>query len=560
MKRITLGTIALLGALAVVTCKLPSAIIGSRPGSWSGAEGRDGAAVKGDSLVSFQDLKHISPLAITKRDPSLPASDSVTVDGLALHGAPVGAPAAGAAPGLLHAGEGGPDGGLASALRTAVNGPGRAAESGIAVPGRSLEPGAGPPPTGEAGGDLRPAEPARPGEAATLHKPIDVAVSSAVSAGAGAGATAVVVAGADSQAEGGRKSESEGGEARQGFVMLEEAARRHPLWGELAGIDQEMEACKAEWQREVDASCVSRDDIERCYEAATRALLASEASRGDNGGDGGGGAAYAAVLPNRMKDMEARLREDAERRIEARAAELRAKLDDDLYAERARLNQEFDEFKDKTLKEYYLSLFNTQVKLKLLKLSEEERRALQEKLAKLTVEMEMKLDARRKEHDAAFAAYAERRRAEAEADIEAFRARQEQEVSEKLREERARLEESLADLLRKADSSLQEETERWRDEAVRRARIELAARRDQIAREFAAREAAFTAKYGKLKAQRDALYGAICDDIRKAARELEVGTGVKVSVLEHGIAPPGAGTAGGGRDVTEKVLEIIRNR
>ncbi|MEW6107383.1 MAG: hypothetical protein AB1563_13670, partial [Bacillota bacterium] len=80
----------------------------------------------------------------------------------------------------------------------------------------------------------------------------------------------------------------------------------------------------------------------------------------------------------------------------------------------------------------------------------------------------------------------------------------------------------------------------------------------QIAREFAAKEAAFTERYGKLQARRDALYRAICDDIRAAARELEAGAGMKVSVLEHGAPTPAS--AGQAEDVTENVLEIIRNR
>ena len=572
MKRITLGTIALLGALAVVTVKLPSVLLGQ---AGTGIESCDDAVAKGDSLVSFQSLKDVSPLVIKRENPSLPALASLSLPGLATeHGEPQNAWAAKQQPGVsldeaveqgaavevagrLCAEEGAPDRG-ADLDRAALVPDARMGQwmhrpgwvtspvsvSDLPVPERDpglspgLQPGGEPGGSPKTGDDARPAEPIGGVDASDRGSSAPVAGAPPQFPAASGGAT------------GGR-------EARRGFVVLEEAARRHPLWAELAAVEQEMDACKAEWRREVDTSGLTEEDIDRCYAAAERLLLAS-AARGDDDRADDGGAAYAGTLVNRLKEMEARLWDEARRRVEAHAAEVRAKLDDDLYAERARLNQEFDEFKDKTLKEYYLSLFNTQLRLKLLKLPEDERKALQEKLAKLTVEMEMKIDAKAREHDAAFAAYAEKRRAEAEAEIAAFRNKEERSLSEKLAGERAKLEKSLADLLRGTDSSLREETEKWREEAVRRAGIELAARRDQIAREFAAKEAAFTERYGTLQARRDALYTAICDDIRAAARELEAGAGMKVSVLEHG-APTPAG-AGQAEDVTEKVLEIIRNR
>ena len=577
MKRLTLGTIALLGALAVVTVKLPSVLLGPAE---TGIEGRDGAVAKRDSLVSFQGLKDglkdVSPLVIKRENPSIPALASLSLPGLATeHAEPQNAWAAKEQPGVslgeaaeqgtavevpgrLRAEEGALDRG--ADLGRAVLGPdarmglwmhrpGRATPppvlvSDLPVPERDsglspgLRPGDEPGGGSETGDDATPAEPVGGVDASDRGSSAPVAGAPPQVPAASGGATG-------------------GGEARRGFVVLGEAARRHPLWAELAAVEQEIDACKAEWQREVDASGLTEEDIDRCYAAAERLLLAS-AARGEDDRADGGGAAYAGTLVNRLKEMEARLWDEARRRVEAHAAEVRAKLDDDLYAERARLNQEFDEFKEKTLKEYYLSLFNAQLRLKLLKLPEDERKALQEKLAKLTVEMEMKIDAKAREHDAAFTAYAEKRRAEAEAEIAAFRSKEERSLSEKIAGERAKLEKSLADLLGGTDSSLREETEKWREEAVRRARIELGARQDQIAREFAAKEAAFTERYGKLQARRDALYRAICDDIRAAARELEAGAGMKVSVLEHGApAPAGAGQA---EDVTEKVLEIIRNR
>ncbi|MDI7247457.1 MAG: hypothetical protein QME92_08330 [Bacillota bacterium] len=563
MKRMTLVTIALLGVLAVVTVKLPSAILGPGPG----IEGHDSAAaVKGSSPVSFRGLPNISPLVIKRGDPSLPATF-----------APLSTARPGpgqAVPQNVHIAEASEDAGrpvpaapvpemdlgISPDMRAAGK-PG----SGLEIRDVARSDGAVP---GLVSSD--PVSGSAPGSGSGVESDSDSCPGPDFGSGSGSGSSSgsrsrssAPAAGAPPETPTAPGGVMDGGGVRHGFVVLDEAVRRHPLWAELASVEQEMDACKAEWQREVDASCLTQEDIDRCYAAAERLLLVPVARGGSSGRDGGDGdgdasAAYAGTLVKRLKEMEARLRNEAERRVEAHAGEVSARLEDDLYAERARLNREFDEFKEKTLKEYYLSLFNTQARLKLLKLPEEERRALQEKLAKLTVEMEMKIDAKARENDAAFAAYAEKRRAEAEADAAAFRNREEQELSGKLAGERARLEKSLAGLLSATDLSLREDAQAWCDEAVRRARTELAARRDRIARDFAAKEEAFTEKYTKLQQRRDALYRTVCDDIRAAARELEVAAAMKVSVLERGAKRP-AGT-GEDEDVTERVLAIIRNR
>ncbi|MGE5584666.1 MAG: hypothetical protein ACM309_03870 [Bacillota bacterium] len=550
MKRMTLGTIALLGALAVVTVKLPSAILG--PGS--GIEGHDSAAaVKGSPSASSEGLPDISPLVINRGDPSLPATfaplftarpgpgqtvpqnvhtaEASEDAGRPVTAAPVPEIYLGVSPDVEAAGKPG------SGLETRDS-----AMSGGAVPGLvSSDPISG----------------SAPGSG--LESDTDPDSGSVRTPGSGSGSRSrpsAPAAGAPPETPTAPGGVMDGGGLRHGFVVLDEAIKRHPLWAELASVEQELDACKAEWQREVDASCLTQEDIDRCYAAAERLLLTPVARGGSSDGDAS--TAYAGTLVKRLNEMEARLRNEAERRVEAHAGEVSARLEDDLYAERARLNREFDEFKEKTLKEYYLSLFNTQARLKLLNLPEEERKALQEKLARLTVEMEMKIDAKARENDAAFAAYAEKRRAEAEADAAAFRNREERELSGKLAGERARLENSLAGLLNATDLSLREDAQAWCDEAVRRARTELAARRDRIARDFAAKEEAFTEKHTKLQQRRDALYRTICDDIRAGARELEVAAAMKVSVLERGAKPP-AGT-GEDEDVTERVLAIIRNR
>lgn len=343
------------------------------------------------------------------------------------------------------------------------------------------------------------------------------------------------------------------GASDEGFVLLDVAIRRHPLWGELIALEREMESCKADWQRQVDASCITESDIAACYEAGEEAL--AEGVAGGTEGGRGSLSGYSDALAKELEGTEARLAVEASERAEAHAAEARAGLDDDLYAERARLNREFDAFRAKMFKEYYLSLFNAQMKLTLLKPPEAERKALQEKLAGLTAEMQARIEARQNEVDAVYAAYSERKRAEAEAEIEKFRTEQERAVSSRLEEERARLEKGLADVFLAMELSLQAEGGEWRDEAARRAKTELAARREQIATEFRAREAAFTAKWEALKSHRDGILARIRDDVYMATREVETNQGITVTVLD---GPAAAQPGSAGRDFTEQVLRVIR--
>ena len=583
MKRMTLGTIALIGALAAVTVKLPSVLLGLA-GAQTGAGGHGGGAARGAPLVSSESLEALSPFVITRGAPSLSNPATLSFPALTTKTTEHQEPG-------TDAGERGVT--LGMPQDRSLSG---VSESGISVSVKEPTQGA-PPPVAIPGGPAAPAVTDTQGPPAS----VPVVVSDLATTGGNSGpsplslgglvgdgsspttiearaAQPVPTAPAPTAGDGdGRGS----GEAPLGFVVLEEAVKRHPLWAELVAVEQEMDSCKEEWQREVDASGLTQSDIDECYAAAER-LLAATTSRGDDAGPGGAGGEYAGTIVKRLEETEARLRDETAQRIEAHTAEVKAKLEDDLYAERARLNQEFDEFKDKTLKEYYVSLLNAELKLKLLTLPDDERKALQEKLAKLTVEMQMKLDAKAAEQDGAFQAYAEKRRAEADAEIAAFQRAEDASLSERLASERAKLEESLADLLSGMDSSLGQETQQWREEAIRRAKIEVTARRDALAREFAAKEATFTEKYRQLQARRDALYKKICDDIRAAARKLESDTGMKVNVLEGATTPPpadgsgnddgsgnhaGVGVGGGAvtsphgaMDVTEKVLQIIRNR
>ncbi|MGE5588686.1 MAG: hypothetical protein ACM3ZO_10820 [Clostridia bacterium] len=582
MKRMTLGTIALLGALAVVTVKLPSLLV-EQPGA---ATERGGAAAGGDPLVPLPTLESVSPLVIDRGSPSPLDPVPLSLPGLAAgHGDLQKAWAEKEQPDacLDDASRRGTAVEAASGLRSEGRVPDGAADDGQAVaatgarmglwmnqPGWESPSAPNPVPTPVSAGSPVPegAAASSPGQRPEYRQgsrpdPTDDGKPTGLLAGLLEGAhtsgngSSAPAAGATSRGLGASSGVPEGGEVRQGFVVLEEAARRHPLWAELAAVEQEMDACKAEWRREVDSSYLTEQDIDRCYAAAERMVLAS-AARGDGDRAGDGGAPHAGALVSELEETEARLREETEHRIEAYAAEVKARLDDDLYAERARLNQELDEFKDRTLREYYLSIFNAQLRLRLLKLPEDERKALQEKIAKLTLDMETKIDSKARDQDAAFAAYAEKRCAEAEAEIAAFRTKEEGRLSEKLASERAKLERSLAELLKGADSSLREGTQQWSEEVVRRARIELAATRERIARDLAAKEADFTARYGRLQARRDALYKAICDDIRAATRELGADTGMKVSVLEQSTPAPAA--ASQASNVTEEVLGIIRNR
>ncbi|MEW6227628.1 MAG: hypothetical protein AB1700_05955 [Bacillota bacterium] len=597
MKRIILGTVALLGALAVVAVKLPSVLVDPRFGGYSAVSS------KGCPLVLSQDLKAVTPLLVTKGVPSLPPLEPGSLDSHSSADDSEKVTGAQEAPGLREADAPQQESPRLAGTRlapashnesdaanpSAVNSgeaanfdesdagaynrtEARASNEIDAVGARAGTSGAPveiPPSVPPAHTELARLLP-EPPEGTSTTPPGET--STTLAGMASPGLTVASAAQAPRELAESRGPQSmpavnprqqslrdtgEAGKPRAGFVLLDVAMKRHPLWGELAALEQEMEACKADWQRQVDASHVTEDDIAACYEAGAKAL-ANGTAKGREIVQASA-SIYADALEKELQDIEARLEEEATRRIEARASEVRAKLDDDLYAERGRLNQEFDTFKEKAFKEYYLSLFNIQMKLKLLKLSEAERKALQEKLAKLTAEMQVKIEAKQREVDAAFAAYAEKRRAEAEAEIEEFRTDQERDVSLKLKEEQARLEKGLRDRLLAMDLSLRADAEKWREEAVRRAKIELSARREQIAGEFAAKEAAFTAKWEKLKARRDEIYARIRDDVRKAAHEVERDKGIKVTVLESS-EPTGARATPDGYDLTEQVLKVIRDR
>ena len=100
--------------------------------------------------------------------------------------------------------------------------------------------------------------------------------------------------------------------------------------------------------------------------------------------------------------IEASLVEEAEQRVEAKRMELQAGLEDRLYAKQAELNNEFDEFRDKVVKETYLSIVNIQMKLQLLELSDDERSALEQELSGIKDEVQSRL-IKRKELDEVYA-------------------------------------------------------------------------------------------------------------------------------------------------------------
>ncbi|MFZ5925572.1 MAG: hypothetical protein ACOYW4_10040, partial [Bacillota bacterium] len=82
MKRITLGTVALLGVLAVVTVKLPSVLVDPRFRGYSAVSSR------GRPLALSQDLKPVTPLVVAKGVPSLPPLEPGPLDSLDLRAAP----------------------------------------------------------------------------------------------------------------------------------------------------------------------------------------------------------------------------------------------------------------------------------------------------------------------------------------------------------------------------------------------------------------------------------------------------------------------------------------
>ncbi|NLB74528.1 MAG: aminoacyltransferase [Firmicutes bacterium] len=332
---------------------------------------------------------------------------------------------------------------------------------------------------------------------------------------------------------------------RTGYVLLDEVMKKHPLWIELVRIEREIEASKSRWRSYVDASGLTEEDMLKCIDAAGQVLDGQVFEDPDEGLKL---TEYSGAVESRLALMETSLIEEAEARIEAKRMELQAHLDDRLYAEQARLNNEFDEFRDRVVKESYVTIVNIQMKLQLLGLPDAQRDALEEELRCLTDEVEAKLHAKRKALDDAYALYEAREIAEDEENLARYGEEQAHWVASQLQEERERVAKEFEGLFSDTLSL---------GRAPGRGLVELSTRHAEISREFKAREVQFTEELGELTASRNETEDCIMKDIDSAVSSLKDKTGINIELVQDDSEAGGSESVG--IDMTPDIIRIIRD-
>lgn len=340
-----------------------------------------------------------------------------------------------------------------------------------------------------------------------------------------------------------------------GFVLLAQVMKKHPLWMEVIRIEREIETCKSRWRSYVDASGITEEDVLKCL-GVTEQVLDEQVSISPY--EGSKFPEYAGALESGLALVEVSLKEEADARTEAKRIELQANLEDRLYAEKACLNNEFDEFKDRVVKESYLAVINTQMKLRLLRLSDTEREALEEELRGLNDDIEAKLADKRKTQDDVYALYEAEVTAQAEAKLAQYKEEQADWMSSELEKERERLEKEIAGLFSDTKPLNTGDLKIWQEEVSRRGRIELSARRAEISKEFREREAQFTEELVRLAASREQAEDRIKKDIYDAVSDLRDETGAFIQVVEDNSEHREAESLD--IDMTSSVIRIIRNR
>lgn len=341
---------------------------------------------------------------------------------------------------------------------------------------------------------------------------------------------------------------------KTGFILLDGAMKRHPLWMEVLRIEREMESCKSRWQSYVDASGITEEDVLKCLGVAEQVLdqvVSEELIEDFDFPD------YSSALEFSLGLVEVSLIEEANARIQAKTVELQASLEDRLYAEKARLNNEFDEFKDKVIKESYITVINTQMKLRLVKLSDARRTELEEELQRLNEDIEKKLSVKQKELDDVYQLFETKEMTETETELAGYRKEQTNWVSTRLQEERERLTKEVEGFfadIRRANSG---ELESLQERVSRRGRIELSNRRAEMSKEFKEREAEFSEEFRELSVCRDEALDRIRKDVYQIVSDLENDLGIPIEVLECDSGPEEVDSYD--TDVTPDVISSIRN-
>ncbi|NPV54402.1 MAG: hypothetical protein HPY71_12950 [Firmicutes bacterium] len=354
------------------------------------------------------------------------------------------------------------------------------------------------------------------------------------------------------------------------FVDMKRALEEHPGWERVLAIEREMEESKAKWQDYVDNSLLTEQDI-NAYYARVKARLEEDA-RTIEERRSASIQSEAAAMTRRIGRYEDDVRAEVDQKVKAQAEILRQQVEDDLYAEQGRLNNEFDDFKKETVRGYYMPMLNIQFKLKLAQLKEGERKDLEAELERLQSEMEGLIKAKDEELKGRYEQYASERRRQAEEQLTTFEAGEIKAAAERVARYRAELEQESESRLKRMDEEMARDAKSHREEIIREANAELQARQAELGSRLAAEEEHFRRRYDALREERAALEAEIRREIEAAARAIADARGLEVRFLEAGGRPegrlegqPGAQpggqqtdvTAAGALDITDEVIRYF---
>ncbi|HHV63267.1 MAG TPA: hypothetical protein GXX51_11600 [Firmicutes bacterium] len=348
------------------------------------------------------------------------------------------------------------------------------------------------------------------------------------------------------------------------FVDMTRALEGHPGWGKIRAIEREMEESKAKWQDYVDNSLLTEQDI-NAYYARVKARLEEEAREVEKKRSASvqNEAAAMAKKIDRYKDD---VRAAVDQKVQAQAEILRQQVEDDLYAEQGRLNNEFDEFKKEIARGYYLPMLNLQLKLKLAQLKEVERKALEAELERLQSEMEGQIRSKDEELKKRYEQYANERWQQAEEQLEAFRAEEAKAAADMVARYGAELEREFESKVKLVDEKLSKDAQNHREEIIREANAELQARQAELGSRLAAEEERFRRRYDALREERAALEAEMRKEIETAARAIAAARGLDVHFIEGSQTGEGGpqdtgtgGVQGKMLDITDDVIQYLNS-
>ena len=316
------------------------------------------------------------------------------------------------------------------------------------------------------------------------------------------------------------------------FVLLDNVIKAHPLWVEVVRLDNDIEACKEQWRTYVDESVSTEEDIFQCLGEAEEVLGECTAVDSNKSPVLSG---FSDVFEPGLAFIESSLSEEIRIRIETKRNEIKSSLEDKLYAERARLNNKFDKFKDRVIKETYVTVINIKMKLQLLDLSEDERVSLEKELESVNNIIEERLGSEQKALDDIYKEYEAWEIAAAEEELIRYENEQVAWMYSELEKERERLSKEIKNMFSGMDNNDLKIPDAWKEEVYRRRLIELSERYTKTSEEFKKKEIRFAEELEDLTSRREQAKERIMGDIRDAILNLEIGLGISIETVEDNL-------------------------